>query len=348
MSGSNTGSLINVTYNSTVYEAEVIEFWMRIYTPTLVENRTFVSQDSHFNFSCNNNGVNFTVQNVSQCMNTLLTPTQLSGWFYVAGVIGFNSIKCFLIVDDSTPFSSTPSPGLGAYQYSNISFLPNTIGTNYLIGIKEFKIWLRYKTFTELQSGKYTKPSVNAPCLALYLPLDESTGTYVTEKISKIKYTVDDSYWYSDTDYLAIGNGQSQYVNKKNVALMLQDAAVMINLPLTNTLLMNNEFTFMIWFKMSDKGQLFLNVTATATANSLMAYIDLNKAVGFIETIWKIFRDTPSGQCSFVPGQWQSYAYSVAVVQRLTYANGVNIRADQSTVFIIYFNLNSIPKVIQI
>ena len=320
-----------------MYEAEVIEFWMRIYTPTLDETRLFISQQYHFNFTCNMSGLNFTVQNVSQAMQTLLSLNQMKSWIYVAGAIGFNTINCYFIIDDSNPIMAPSSPGLGPYQNNYIMFLPQTIGaTRYLIGIREFKIWLQYKTYNELQSTRYYKPSRNAPGLALYLPLDETSGSVVVEKISGSKIPVNDSFWSANIDYLTIQNGNSQYNQKDKVALMLQDNTTQINLDLTNRMLINNELTFMIWFKMLGRGQLFLNLTGKA--NRLMAYIDLVKTNGFIETIWKNTKDVPTGSSPLVPGQWQSYAYSIATITRLTYVNAVFIRSDENPVRIIKHN----------
>ena len=319
--GSDSNSAITFPFKSIVYETETIEFWMRVYTPTLLEARYFVTQAQHFNFSYNISAIMFSVQSVkAQMASPSLTQDQQLGWFYVAGVIGLNMINCYLIVDDSLPHSAGPAKSLGNYQNSNITLYPtSTLSTKFTIGIREFRIWMQYKTYTELQGSRFTKPSYQAHGLALYIPMDESAGKIIGEKVTGYSIIVNETFWSSTPDYSTLNNGLPQVNQKDNVALMFQDNTIVTQFSFVNTITMYNEFSLLFWFKMSDKGQMYMNLTSIETFN---LFIDLTKSTGNFESIWKFLKDTTSKGGLVSAGKWQAYAYTLAIVDRFTYANG--------------------------
>ena len=326
-----SNSEIDIPYNATVFEAETIEFWVKFYTPTLADTVLLLSQDLHFKFYWAVSNFNFQVQSVAVPMDSAtLIDSQLSRWIYVAGVIGLNEINCFLIVDDSLPIQGSPASSLGIYQGNPLKILAQSSGTaNFIAGIKELRVWLQYKTYTELQGSRFNSPSSRAPGLVLYFSMDESSGNNLLDMVSGNEVTVNDTFWSADPEYSAVVNGSSSPHLQKNVALLLKDKSTCLTLELPNATWVYNEFTFMIWIKMADKGLLYMNYTGTTF---LSVNIDLTKSSGNIITIWKTNKDT-SKTATLQVQQWQAYAYTVGVQGHPTYVNGKSIITDASIVF---------------
>lgn len=330
-------SEIDIPYNVTVFEAETIEFWIKLYTPTLTDTVVLVSQTLHFNFSFAISHFNFEVQSVIIPMNSLvLTDDQLGSWIYIAAVIGLNEINSYMIVDDSLPVQGSPAGLLGNYQSNPLKIFAQSSGSvNFIAGIKELRIWLQYKTYTELQGSRYITPSNIAPGLVLYFPMDESSGNIITEIVSGLTLTVNNTFWSPDPEYSTIANGSSPSYIRNNVAILLPDTSTCLNMNLPNATWVYDEFTFMIWIKMSNIGQLNMNYTGV-TFFSVM--IDLTKSSGNIITTWKANKDT-SKTSTLQVKQWQSYAYTVGIQGHPTYVNGIEINTDAGIVLIYKLTL---------
>ncbi len=337
--GSDTSSYITTSYSKQFAEAETIEFWVRAYTPLLLANTGFIliNQDNHFSFalvagaSYSAVTMKFTVNAATPVsVSGSISSTQLSGWIYVAGVIGLNEIKSYLITDETDPVvAASLISVLPSYSSKSLIFNAAPITTpaaKFVGGLREFRIWGKYKTPGELRGQRFVRPAVHAPGLYFYLPMDESSGAAVVERVSQTSIAVDSNYWYDRTDDLVTAYGDSSQESRGNVALAVQDKGG-IRFNVSSGSYTYNELTFVLWIRLTSGAQVQLQwlgyyimsmkIDLTVSTTTTIQYADYKTSL----------RSSP------VPANaWNSVAFVRGVSSRKVYVNGVSKTFDDSEV----------------
>ena len=338
--GADSSSYMTTTYSKKFAEAETIEFWVRAYTPNVLTGTviTIITQPGHFDFALNfisgyNAGtVTFTIHGATDEIVTSqpFTADYLSGWVHVAGVIGLNEIKSFVMLDESAPVIATNTiSSLAGYSSSSLVFeaVPSAPGSaHFVLGIREFKIWGKYKTPGELRGLRFARPSAHEPGLSFYLPMDESSGPILVERVSESAVVVDANYWYDQADDRVNAYGGSSQQVRDNIALAMRNQGE-LRFNISGGSHTYNEMTFMLWLRMTPSSQILIQwsgyyiftmkVDLTATTTTTFKYAD--------------YKTTP--RSSPIPaGTWNSIAFVRGSSSRKFYVNGVSKTFDDLSV----------------
>ena len=277
--GTDILSNITVPYSTPIVEAEILEFWIRIYNPAVITlpstvSVTLIQQNDHFSFKVGSSTFTFEILDSPVITIASATISDFNKWIFVAGLLGQNNIRSFLQIDDSTTIETTTkvNPLTGFYSnniemYSNI----NSAGSNFVAGIREFKIFSHYRAPAEIIERRFDVISNQSYGLELYLKLDESSGEQVLEHVSGIKYPVSADYWDPYQDSQAINNGAFSTQLKSGLSLALQDD-LEHSIPVSTNSYIKEDFTFMVWLRFSSLGKLTLMFSGE---NLFRAVIDL-------------------------------------------------------------------------
>ena len=324
-----TRSYFATTYKGKFSEAETIEFWVRVYTTkSSVAKVVLIKQDSHFTFSMNTSAAIFSVNTATpedMCSQSF-TAEQLSGWIYVAGVIGLNEIKSYIMLDENPPVvAANTISSLPSYASNSLIFeaVPDVAG-RFVAGLREFKIWGKYKSPGELRGQRFVQPSTHAPGLMFYLPMDESSGENVVERISEASFSANKNYWLNQTDDTVIAHEHSSPLVRNSVALAMQGTGT-LSFSLPNSSHTYNEITFMLWIRLTPAafaiiklgGYYPLTLTLNlALSTNTIAYSDYSEKI------------TPPIE----PEKWHSLAFVRGVSNRKVYLNGAGVASSYGIV----------------
>ncbi len=322
MISSVTASYISATSPGPFAESETIEFWTRIYSPTSTSVVTLITQANHFTFTLSTSAATFTVNTGSPLTMTsaALTTDQLYGWIYVAGVIGLNEIKCFLMLDESAPILAAGTiSGLPNYLGNNLVFgaIPSLVpAVRFVAGIREFRVWGRYSSPGQLRGERFVQRSRHAPGLLYYLPMDESSGTSIIERISGNSIAVDANYWCNQTDSTVISNSNLSPQVRDSVSLAMRDKGE-IRFSVSSETYTYNELTFMLWIRLTPSAKVLiqwngyyiftLGIDLTMNPTTTITYND--------------YKTVPKGS-QLSADRWNSVAFVRGSNYRKLYLNG--------------------------
>jgi len=270
-----------------------------------------------------------------------LTDSQLSGWIHVAAVIGLNEIRSFLVVDDNLPYvTATTINAMQNYAGRFLTFKcekqTGSENTKYVVGIREFKIWNQYKSPGEIHGSKYAPVSVNSPGLMFYLPMDESSGTQVTEIISNTKYptapNANSIYYWQEYDPQSVSNGFISGRIRKSVALALQSNEL-ISFNISKSTPTYSDATIMFWIYLSTTARFAFSINS-GTVFKLNINMDENPSVVSVYNYTEVkprSKPIPENRWTSVVYVRSGGSYLIPAFRKF-YINNVEVNTDQRDV----------------
>ena len=110
-------------------------------------------------------------------------------WIFISGIASVSTLT-FLIVDDSVkpgsgPLSEflTPADDIIWFHLMYSGAPPGTTW-NIHCALKEFRINNQYRNPNEIIKSRFIKPTIKDPTLECYIPMDESSGTVIKDRVS--------------------------------------------------------------------------------------------------------------------------------------------------------------------